>query len=1225
MHLWDVILKDTKASFKARVDEKGRLCKNVCNFGMKVGDIATRKSIGEYTDFSIEALEEIKPLLTDVKISKAVKLLLEDEINSVINILHIDNYVKKHGIDVIYYIINTWLRKNEIDVLPEFNSKEPKIKDDDLDKWILTVRNEPINGKFKIHSIGGSKKGNSVVPESWLGDEFDNAYLLHTKMDELDWRKGKPNVRFCCIYSMALDIKIGWVKKNDISLKMIPKIGIVINNGVSVSEISDFKKWLKDAPDLDFITHRSKELYIICCDLKSIVEDKEYVKSDNIGLLVSRLQKSIRRGPECSSLLKDSIMKLSISPPYNLPEQQFVKVSGTRQLTWRLFITIVEDSSPYISNKETYSLLEILSFALLSQADPDISLNKHIIDRLIRTALYVQAIDINWSWRKGNTEKLIFNGNDNHDSFVLGLRCMPMMGGDTRMLTKAVSYIKGFDAINLNNVKINKDDNKSIIRKTMLASYDMHCAPNIILYLQASQHDLKNLKTTKEISRFIWDYSSKLNFRYSIKEKNSRLLEALHEIQEYYVFGNNDKYIEYNDIVNDESEYEFTQPTEIDNLSKRVGFLLLFGTKHHLTEGKSIDVIVAGDADEPCRVKYPNKTSYLDGVERLKGEKRWFEYMKNGIDVVVPSPPEGYKWNFEKHHVKIKANDYKYYVDDIAVPAFDASPIMKPLEKVKSIKMCGDLKNIVKEAMFSGKLKWNFKINLVMRYIANRRRIKKDYYVYKWRKYANIDQNVWKNVLVKIENNFNNIIQIGPVDRTGSKIHESINYLYEGVIWRVFNMLAMLYPLAVRPMEGLRFVLNKSRPEYQHMKMNIEYLSFIDMDVENDDTPIKIKTKLWEHQRNTVTKIIDGIKFGRKGFGDASCVGAGKTLTALSVMSEINRFDTNDKSYGYLIMLPTDKLYKTWIDEIEKHTSGFHIIKQSSDGKLDGNIRNNSLVITTLGRARDHKISNTWRLVVIDECLSVQNKDTLQTEEAWRQVTCSKYGVLMMSATFFRSRFDKLFYMLKMLRSGLPERREYLDTILSETIVCNKPTMTRSWISNINRFELSNKQRKEYDKIKTLDLPPEKLYIELSNYMYKNYDYINAFDATIKKMDKHRCLIYARSKDEADKIAELNNVSRYPDKSNKHVVVSYAEGTYGLNDLVIYDTIISRPQTCDVVEQQKGRLDRHGQKNNVLNIVYIIVQNTIDEALLIRLEIGNSFYSNHIMPLADFYELAIKQ
>jgi superfamily II DNA or RNA helicase len=148
------------------------------------------------------------------------------------------------------------------------------------------------------------------------------------------------------------------------------------------------------------------------------------------------------------------------------------------------------------------------------------------------------------------------------------------------------------------------------------------------------------------------------------------------------------------------------------------------------------------------------------------------------------------------------------------------------------------------------------------------------------------------------------------------------------------------------------------------------------------------------------------------------------------------------------VLLPTQKLFKTWKDEIEKHTSGFFISEQEANGSHKP-IQYNTILITTLGRMRDHPIYNSWQLVVIDECLSVQNREALQTEEAWRQATISQFGVLMMSATFFRSRFDKMFFMLKMLRSGLPEIKEYLDCILGESMICFIAEKSRHWLTNV--------------------------------------------------------------------------------------------------------------------------------------------------------------------------------
>ena len=148
----------------------------------------------------------------------------------------------------------------------------------------------------------------------------------------------------------------------------------------------------------------------------------------------------------------------------------------------------------------------------------------------------------------------------------------------------------------------------------------------------------------------------------------------------------------------------------------------------------------------------------------------------------------------------------------------------------------------------------------------------------------------------------------------------------------------------------------------------------------------------------------------------------------------------------------------------------------------------------------------------------------------------------------------------------------------------------------------------------------------LNKYIYDNINYTKYFEERIKEIENDRpnckILIYARSKEEADKMTS-KNIGRYPDITKKHVVVSYSEGTYGLNDLVIFDTILTRPPNPDALPQMKGRLDRSGQKASILYLEYILIKNTIEEALLIRLDVANNFYNSHIMPLAEFYELAV--
>jgi hypothetical protein len=312
----------------------------------------------------------------------------------------------------------------------------------------------------------------------------------------------------------------------------------------------------------------------------------------------------------------------------------------------------------------------------------------------------------------------------------------------------------------------------------------------------------------------------------------------------------------------------------------------------------------------------------------------------------------------------------------------------------------------------------------------------------------------------------------------------------------------------------------------------------------------------------------------------------------------------------------------TWKDEIQSHTKGFHVVVH--DNKCyDGIIGRNTIVVSTMSRMRVNPINNKWLLMIIDECLTVQNKNALWTEEAWKQSLMSKH-LVMMSATFFRTRFDKLYYMLEMLQTGLPTRREYLDTILVDSIVSNIALTKRKWTSNVNRFTLSDSAMKEYTKIENIDLSAETVYGKLQSWLIKYGDITSDLDKLVKSLDKknHRCLIYARSKGEAIGWSTIMKIPIYPVKG-KHCIVTYNDGTYGLNDLVVYDTIVMRPPPPDKLPQIKGRLDRPGNKHDNLRIEYFLIENTIEEGLLLRMEIASQFAYNYIMPLVRFYDLSV--
>jgi len=155
--------------------------------------------------------------------------------------------------------------------------------------------------------------------------------------------------------------------------------------------------------------------------------------------------------------------------------------------------------------------------------------------------------------------------------------------------------------------------------------------------------------------------------------------------------------------------------------------------------------------------------------------------------------------------------------------------------------------------------------------------------------------------------------------------------------------------------------------------------------------------------------------------------------------------------------------------------------------------------------------------------------------------------------------------MLKMLNCNLPETKEYLDTILIDSIKVNLPITKRIWHEDIIKVEMSKDFYNKYNKINNSEISNEKKYIELKKYIRDNVDYIKLFTTYIANNSNKKLLIYASSMEEAQNISNISklDVGLYPDISKRHVVVSYAVGTYGLNNMIAFNHILTRPPELD--------------------------------------------------------------
>ena len=438
----------------------------------------------------------------------------------------------------------------------------------------------------------------------------------------------------------------------------------------------------------------------------------------------------------------------------------------------------------------------------------------------------------------------------------------------------------------------------------------------------------------------------------------------------------------------------------------------------------------------------------------------------------------------------------------------------------------------------------------------------------------------------------------------------------------------------------------------------------------------RVTTKLWPHQEASVTKVLEGVKQGRRGHADASAVGAGKTLTALAVIVRVAAYmeETQEKRNGVLVMLPTTALVKEWLLQIAEHTSGFHTVEQREDGQLfsltygksSPPIDGNTIVISTLDRVAKHPFVRqaAWDFVIIDECLSVQNADAKRVPSAWRQIEISSLGCLMLSATFFRSKYSDLFYMIRMLRTVFPRSMEWLSATIHEHIVCQVPETDRSWQMTGKPVSLLPTDLADYRGIveafkrkqlnnggKALDF--RRLFVDLEAFLRSKYEgretktsyfstsvMAEAFGEACRNLldAGYRPLVFADTSNEAEHLlgvfqssglharrwAEVarDNIARASgiaeEKSNVIVAVKSVEGQ-GINMQRHADAIVCRPTPGDHLEQMKGRIDRPGQTTKKLKLVVLMAEHTIEEAKFANIHLAGNFFREYIAPVATRY------
>jgi hypothetical protein len=1198
---YDLVLKlldeSVRPSSQARLDDDGKPVPNLANFGAKKGTIVKLERNGEYYGIAVELLEDVLPVLTDYLMKRIVKLLQRQDYASPLDILHLTK------VEQLHYLLYTWFSISVTDSNP---IPKPTISYPKLDRWIKTVRHDPIYARIKVIEIGFNKDtDSSVLPEEWIDREFDSAQELHKAFDSLPSRSGKPPVTYAVIYSMI-------IQSNQILVDN-PKASdyqhiIYLEYDDSELKTSFTRRIKKDHQHIQY------GKVLIGFVLNDLLENKKQEGPRQVGVMVSRMQKAIRRGREGSKILMETIDNINKSSNYNLPEHNFLRVSASKQLAWRLFITILEDCRPY-SPENCVSLFQLILLVLICQKLTEYRFRKPLLNMIKELAFMAQYNDTPEDasyWRELKPAKKIIIDPDSEyrTAIALAIHNLPMMAGDNLMLSKLYSdkrehklfeIPERFYDLKNDILKNGYDHEPKIYRDIELATFDPHCKTWIILYYQAVT---KTSMTTEQISAYIWDKSSSYNVRDTndppVIDKHLRAIQKHLSMEEPERFTFH--HLNETELV--------TIP--INDTAYRTTFLILFGKKWF---HGGYEIIFSGTEEYPLRIKKKGgEWEYSNDPELISS------FPRQTVHLDHYDPPPGYQWKKKYANVSI-VNGFPE-VDGRRCKFFRVGTILNPvLPKGKQLTEAW-LMDAILLIMTGSEIKFETLLKLrnnqatdILNWVPGRKILK----LFK------ID--LIRLAYTKIFNQINNIIMIGPVTRAGQKMQNSINHLFEGKIWAIFTLFCYLYPETFKPSGPLNFQLRKNTLGYSHLIFELQKILFRPVPIIKTRLP-KIITPLWDHQLDSVNKITAGFRRGEYGHGDASHVGSGKTLTSLAIAAKM--IEEGSPIYsGILVLLPNNKLIATWQEEIDKHTKGFDVIFQDTktvqaDRKYV--IKPNTILVTTLARMRDSPVNHNWILVIIDECLAVQNKNALWTESAWIQSKMSKH-LLMMSATFFRSRFDKLYYMLKMLGTGLPENKDYLDTILLESIVSQIPSITRKWNTEINHFDLGSRLRKKYREIEEKEQTLEKKYASLNSFLSQDAVVLRVAQSLAelikrKEEEGRRCLIYARNMDEAMIWSTELDISIYP-KKGKHCIVTYHEGTYGLNDLVIYDCLVMRPPAPDKLPQIKGRLDRPGQKESELYIEYFVLAETIEEGLLIRMSIASEFMHKYIMPLAQFYEISI--
>ena len=1147
----------------------GRPVPNVANVGASIGSELTITRKGMYHGLSVISLVEIAPLWTSHRVATLCrKLIANDWMNALRDLQKAG--VKVSSVDDVREWIEGWLERLN-------GSQEPFIS------WTLP-------GPLQISSVGTRQGGGTVVPPEWSGRTFPDAEAIHRAIDQLEWRKGKGPTTYALTYGTIVSPPVSWTSRAQKSKVYLIQVG---EEGVS-ARLSPPEEGYR------YRLYQGHEYGVT----DALWGRPETVKAEPCGVLVSRLQKAIRRGPGASKILRETVRSLAVAPSYVLPDHGYQKVSGGRGLVWRLAISSIEDSTPP-GGDGLADLLTLVCLSVVAHLEPDRFWSEGVVSCLSRTALAVQAWGEAPSWRLNAPPLPPAAKRESRlqQACRVAIDSLPMMQGDRKML--AWFYHNNPEPPQLSvPSRPNRTSNQVIEEDVRLSSYDMHCHPAIILHWGAT---LPLGLTLPQIASRIWEESSKQNYR--IPGHREEAPASLREIQRVIADG----------LLVPSKRTELVCPSErvvMDNMQPstqtmlaETAFACVFGGVYYYQRQKVVLVARMGSGT-PAQIRKMEKGEDGEMTAEWVDAPGLEEYFPRRT-VTLGDPPAGYHWI--RPVVQAKVVDGRPVVDGKVLPWGDGSSLLRRWKLTPSDLSKKTARRVSRVLRGKG-----MTVEEMMEYRDTCR-------TKVYRLPEGVHRELIWHVLTLLQT-ASDRVQIGPVSRSGEGTERALHPTCEAAGLGVLLVLHWLYPDTLVPVTGTRFQVNHDSPTYGFMLSELRRVGAPERGFSLVAEEPQNLTPLMPHQRDSIKKIEAGMDAGYHSWGDASRTGSGKTYAALvAALMAVQRCKDSQWS-GVLVALPKPDLIKTWKAEIEKHTTGWHTVYHKAGTEI-GHIHQNTLVVSTLARIRDNPTRHPWAMYIVDECLSVKNDGAKWTQEAWRQALASRY-VLLLSATFMRSKVGELYYMLGMLQTGLPVQKDYLDAILISRINRRIPESPATWTEYTHRIQLKPADRVIYQQARETAGGDKKVWgacVRALRNTNIRRTLIKALRRLIRSLEEEgrRILFFADSKAEVEELSTALGIEPYPAKG-RHTIISVSRGAHGLNDLVCYDTILCRPPPPDLLPQMQGRLDRPGQKNTDLQLHYFLLADTIEEGLVLRMAAAAQFGREYMMPLTVFYRISLQ-